>query len=782
VPSSPSSSPRPCPRRKTVLQLACLAALALGACREPKPIELRQRVPLSALAPSARFWSPTGELMIGSEAAEELLLGGWSTAEPDGAWRWSTGLRSDLWWDAVDDGPRRLGFEAWAFEGSAAEAPQQVTVSVNGRAVGTVALDTVPAEHRVEIPVGSLRHGRNHLTLDHAASAPAPDGDPRSLSAGWRRMWLEDEHGRPLASSRIGELDGDRLLLPARSGVELFFESSGRRWLVLDAVEARTLDGSAAPPAWLEVTVERAAGDAADSRRDRSESATVRPGERGFRLEIPEGGGPVQLTLVAVAESGVAVDLHLVGAALATDEIATEQSAAGQAPEQPAGTVASRRRPETGPARPNVLIYLVDTLRADRLGCYGHTRATSPRLDAFAAEAVLFERATAQSSWTRPATATVLTGLDPLVHGVHRRADRLPDDVVTLPERLRVLGYDTAAWVTNGNVAAPFGFRQGFETFHYLPEQRGKRRHRRSRQLTELAGAWLEERVARGETRPFFLYLHTTDPHAPYVPAPAFRDRFVDRPLEPRIGTLGHLRALEAGRPADPREVADLQALYDAEVAFNDQWFGVLLDRLAQLGLDRDTLVVFLSDHGEEFGEHGGWQHGRTLYQEQLHVPLLIHLPGGALGGTRRAELVQQADVVPTVLEAIGAPPAEGLQGRALFRREPSGGWVADPGGGAAFAVLDLDGRRGEAVLAGDRKLLLHAPSAGARPRRVELFELGADPAERHDLTGAEPVWAGYLLARLGSRRWLWPAGAAAQEAVIDDQLRDELRALGYLQ
>ncbi|HVS16436.1 MAG TPA: sulfatase [Thermoanaerobaculia bacterium] len=756
-----------------MLRSATFAVLALAACGAPQ-VDLRHRVPLSALAPGARFWTPTWELAMGSAAAEELLLDGWWTPEPDGGWRWARGLRSELWWDAADDRAARLGFEAWAYEGAAGDGGQRVTVSVNGRRVGRVDLGVAPTERRVELPTGSLRRGRNALALDYAASAPAPGADPRDLSVAWRRMWVEHGDGASPGTSATGAFEGEALRLPWPGGVELFFDSPGRRWLVIDALEVFSPVGSGAPSARLEIVVERAEPGRGAGGRSRSASATIRPGERDFRLEIPAGEGPVRLDLVAVAEPGApAGELRLVGAALAT-EGARPPVAAAPAP---------RRGPRPVDARPNVLIYLVDTLRADRLGCYGHPRPTSPRLDAFAAKAVLFERAMAQSSWTRPATATVLSGLDPRVHGVHRRSDRLPAEVVTLPERLSELGYETAAVVTNGNVSAAFGFQQGFESFRYLPERRKRGRHRRSRQVTEIAGAWLEERVARGETRPFFLYLHTTDPHAPYAPSPAMRERFVDRPVGPRFGTLGHLRALAAAEgPADPLEVAGLLALYDAEIAFNDHWFGVLLDRLEGLGLLRDTLVVFLSDHGEEFAEHGGWQHGRTLYQEQLHVPLVVKLPGDELAGTRRGEVVQQSDLVPTVLEVVGAPPAEGLQGRALFRREHRGALRGERVERAAFAILDLDGIRGEAVLAGDRKLIRNLAAAGRRPRRLELYRLADDPGERSELSLSEAVWAGFLEAQLRSRRSLWPAGLAGEEAVIDAQLEEELRALGYVQ
>ena len=854
-------------RRPLKLGLAVVAislatgVLSLLACRASPP-ELVDGPALSTFAPGARFWRQTCELELGAEAAELALIGGWSDPEPDGAWRWSTAQRSALWIEALGGEPHQLGFEAFAYHGAADPRPQSVAVAVAGRRLAELELGLEPAEHVVEVPAGLLVPGRNRVELTHARSAPAPGGDPRLLAAGWRRLWLRPrtadagERACEQTAWREGRFDGEALHLPWDSGVELFVASSEAGWLVVDSVRVVDVAGDAAangspraggrggdpadaesaetagagasghPQAGtpgagtgrLEVTVERAPASEGEVLRTTAEIAAG--GDRPLRVSLPAGDGPLRVAFVArrsserstaSREGAARTELVVEGARLAGP--AARRGSLPQRdpdPDKPPGALAAEWQ-----ERPNVLIYLVDTLRADHLGCYGYPLPTSPRLDRLAEQGVLFERAVAQSSWTRPTVATVLTGLDPRVHGVHGRDDRLPAAVVTLPERLQELGYDTLAVVTNGNVAPAFGFDQGFDRFTYLPERPRRGRHRRSNRVTELAGAWLEERVAgstmspsqmspsqmspsqlspgrlpRGETsggerRPFFMYLHTTDPHAPYTPAPRYRERFLGGASPPAaFGSLPHLRELAEDHAAlSSAAVADLVALYDAEIAFNDHSFGALLDRLESLGLARDTLVVFLADHGEEFGEHGGWQHGRTLYQDQLHVPLVLRLPGGVLAGTRRTELVQQTDIVPTVLEVVGAPLPEGLQGRSLVRRIPGGPdlEVTDelrP----AFAVLDLDGNQVEAALDRDRKLVRRHRTARPWPRRIELFELAADPQERLDRSATRPVWLGYLDALLRSRHVLWPAAAPAEQAVIDAELADELRALGYVQ
>jgi arylsulfatase A-like enzyme len=796
------------------LGVVLLSVLGLWACGEA-PAELAAGPSLASLEPGARFWRPTCEIGLGASGAEEALIDGWARPEPDADWRWSTGLRSDLWLDALGGEPLRLGFEAWAFDRAARDGAQSVEVSVGGRSLGTVELTLESAVSSVDVPAGLLEPGRNRIALSYASSAPAPGDDPRVLSAGWRRIWLEAP-AAPLpgwlascagAPAIPGGFEDDSLLLPLGSGVDLFFDAPGERWLLVDELVLEDAGGRAGPepasgpesasgsPARLVVVVERAAGGELGPTRVGSELGA---GERDFRLELPPGDGPVRITLVArsagdaqaagPADSRRPVRLRVVGGRLArpsTPAGSPPETGSAEVESPTAGPRSESRGASTRPGPPpNVVIYLVDTLRADHLGCYGYPRATSPRLDAFAREGVLFERAVAQSSWTRPAAATVLTGLDPRVHGVHGRSDRLPDEIVTLPERLQSMGYETAAVITNGNVSAAFGFNQGFDEFTYLAERARRDRRWLSHRVTEIAGAWLEARVERGEPRPFFLYLHTADPHAPYSPEPSFRRRFLEREPAPRAGSLPHLRALEQGDlAADADTVADLIALYDAEIAFNDHSFGLLLDRLEALDLARDTLVVFLSDHGEEFADHGGWQHGRTLYQEQLHVPLVLRLPAAALAGERRSELVQQTDVVPTILEVVGAPAAPGLQGRPLVRRAAGAPELLPAvARHPAFAVLDLDGAVGEASFDRDHKLVRRAGGASMRPPQVELFDLSRDPAERLDLAAAEPVRLGYLEALLRSRGVLWPVGVPAELAAIDEELAAELRALGYVQ
>lgn len=409
-------------------------------------------------------------------------------------------------------------------------------------------------------------------------------------------------------------------------------------------------------------------------------------------------------------------------------------------------------------ARPNVLIYLVDTLRADRLGCYGYPRPVSPHLDRFAQGATLFETAIAQAPWTRPSVASVLTGLGPLAHGVRTLDDRLPSAVETLGERLRAAGYRTAAFSTNWHISADTGFDQGFDDFDFLPQEPD------SGPLNRRVLAWLDRQQG---PEPLFLYVHALDPHAPYTPPPDLRRRFAPE-ARPQAGSLASLRRIYAVRgPRRLERIAEVSPLYDAEIAANDRSFGALLAALRQRGLFDDTLIVFVSDHGEEFGEHGGFGHARNLFSEVLNVPLVVKLPFQTRG-ERASRLAQHVDLVPTVLAAAGLPPATGLPGADLFA----------PGGSdaAAFSHLSYRGREGMSVVQGEWKRI--EPWSRKLGPRPALFR-GGD--EYEDLAAGNPVRDGFLASLLRGEVLRGRRGLRPEQAGMDEETRRQLEALGYL-
>lgn len=432
-----------------------------------------------------------------------------------------------------------------------------------------------------------------------------------------------------------------------------------------------------------------------------------------------------------------------------------------------------------GVAHPNVILISIDTLRADHLSAYGYARETAPRIAAFARRAIVFEAAWSHSPKTAASHMSLMTSVYPEVHGVgnpgrDRIRARLSDEIPTLAEVLRRAGYRTRALHGGGNVRAEFGFERGFE--HYDEERDLSAWIQRARQVV------LDQEASPGA--PLFLFLHTYEVHAPYAPPASHARLFVDpgyagdivaspealaqKPYAERMRFFW--KQVDASSPEDLRHLADL---YDAGIHHTDAQLGPFLEWLESRPLWRDTLLVLLSDHGEEFGEHGGLRH-TNLHRETLHVPLVVRFPGDdpATRPRRIPAVVRLIDVMPSVLDAAGIPAPDHTQGRSLLpllRGAP-----AEPA-----PVLSQIRQGGAAALrVGDWKLI--RAKDGER-----LYRLSSDPAERVDLRGTEPARAAELAARLDSlladSAALRASFAAPSSGTIDDETLEQLRALGYL-
>jgi arylsulfatase A-like enzyme len=574
--------------------------------------------------------------------------------------------------------------------------------------------------------------GRNRLELTLARGAVRPremEISPRFGLAALRVV--RDTPAPPVPLVRDG-----RLVLPADTAADVFLRVPTAGRLVLQRA-------AAGGPLEVVVTTDGASprhlgriGDAASHRLDLT----------------PEAGALARITLRA-GDSAVA---------LARAQVETT-TGGREAPAPP---------PPIERTATNVVLYVADTLRADRLGAYGYARPTSPHLDALAREGVLFEDAVAQGPWTRPTVASILTGRLPPEHRAVSLMDAIRADVPTLAELLGGAGYATAAFVTNLNVGARFGFGRGFATFEELREDRARPTvYATAADLNARALPWLEAH----RDRPFFLYLHASDPHAPYHPDPTVAAPLLPPGIGATAAAGGKLRdALDDPNALGADELAALSALYDGDVATLDAGFGELRAALARLGLDDSTLIVFVADHGEEFLDHGGLEHGRTLFQELVRVPLLVRLPGGRGGGRRVPDRARQVDVFATILALAGIPPPPGIAGEVLLAADGT------PRAGAreAFSHVNMRAERGRELVAwttGDWKLVVDR-SRGSE----QLFDLARDGGERHDRAAEHPIVAGY--ARQAALRVLAAARAAAADTrVVDPDLERRLRALGYV-
>jgi arylsulfatase A-like enzyme len=297
---------------------------------------------------------------------------------------------------------------------------------------------------------------------------------------------------------------------------------------------------------------------------------------------------------------------------------------------------------------PLAIVYLVDTLRADHTTPYGYTRDTTPELARFAKDAVVFDKAISQASWTKPAVASILTSLLPGRHRAVQLRDALDSGIVRLPEMLQTRDYATGAAIANSVIySRGTNFEKGFDFYAGL-HGAGDRPSKvvEAGPVVDTALKWLDTR--RGFPR--FLYVHTMDPHVPYTPPAPF-----DRKYEPHPAP-GQTAEDPRNDYHEPLDRDRMIAQYDGEIAYGDQEFGRFIRELKARGLYDRALIVFIGDHGEEFQDHGQWTHGKSVFDELIRVPLVVKFPQGRDGGRRITQQVQSVDVLPTVLESLGLP------------------------------------------------------------------------------------------------------------------------------
>lgn len=758
-PARTAKGVRPAASRVHAL-LALAVGLAFVACSEPTvrpPDDLRLVRDLLEDAAVAELAGPVSGIVFGTTENRRYLAVGWGRDQEDSAGTNVWAFGREAWLEipiaASTDIVAEVEAAALSFEGA---PPQDVEVLLGDRPVDSFRPGPALERHRVVLPMEHLRLGPNRIGFRFTwARSPLEvipgNPDPRQLAVRFTRIGFRGvPDGTPPRASE--STSGDSALdVPSGASGAWFFR----------CVE----------PAWIRLV---SAGDLrAEVVRSEVEAAEISTAMDAGETWIPIAGGAEGdvCRFVVGAADGAArltvLELHREG---------PRRARAAAAPSaRPNVEPASKTDRSPGPP-PDVLLYVVDTLRADHLSAYGYSRPTSPRLEELARDGIRFDRIRVHSSWTRTSMASLLTGRTPLAHGVIRRTDVLDAGVPVLAELLSEAGWTTEAWVTNGNVAEAFGLDRGFDRFHYLNESLERREfHRLADEIHAEVLPRLEGDPPPGRRPPRFLWLHATDPHAPYAPREPWSSRFAPGVGAER-GLLDEVQPVFLGDSEAPEDARETwRALYDAEIASTDAAFGRLLDRLRESGDYENTLIVFTSDHGEEFRDHGGWEHGKTLYDEQLRVPLVIKLPGARRAGTVRRDPVRQVDVLPTILDVLGLPVPEELEGRSLLAEPVS---PAPP----VAAHVEIDRIQIEAlVLDGWKHVVDRTPIETAR--RLQLYDVRRDPDELRDLWVERPVIAGWLAQELRRQR----SGArsrapdASEEADLDPDLRQRLEALGYL-
>jgi arylsulfatase A-like enzyme len=436
--------------------------------------------------------------------------------------------------------------------------------------------------------------------------------------------------------------------------------------------------------------------------------------------------------------------------------------------------------------RPNIVLITVESVRSDHVGCFGYDRDTMPSLCGLAAEGTRFDNAYSVTSWTLPAHASLFTGLYPAVHQVIGSRGRLDDAYTTLAEVLAGAGYQTAGFVSGPFLQPQHNLNQGFEIYDASPSNPGGNRAAHADVTNPAMEALIDRFLAEGrdDARPLFLFVYLWDPHYDYIPPSPFDAAFLPPDAVP-IDLTSYETSDEVHPGISTGELAYVISQYDGELSCTDAWIGRLWRRLRDVGLWDDTYVIVTSDHGEEFFEHGNKGHRNNLYEESVHVPLIIKFPGTA-APPEDDRPVSLVDLFPTVLDFAGVDPPVELHGRSLIR-------APDPDRTLFLELLTEWAVRNEGTgeLELETDLWLAARAAGHKlvmgrnENRVELFDLASDPGERRPLGPEAATRREEIDARLGEhlrRMKVEVAGWRTPEpARLSPEQEERLRALGYL-
>ena len=412
--------------------------------------------------------------------------------------------------------------------------------------------------------------------------------------------------------------------------------------------------------------------------------------------------------------------------------------------------------------QPNIVLIVIDTLRRDRLGCYGHDPRISPNIDRLASSSVVFDNAYSQAPWTLPSMAALLTSRYPAELGIRGFNQRIPDSEIFLPEILSDHGYAAHAVVSHDFVGAKWGFDQGFDSFQSFA---GGHRSISSERVTRAALPLIDSFAEN----PTFLLVHYFDPHFLYIE----HDDFPADPSPPEADSQWWVMAFKKLRARARRgELSEekrdyLLALYDSEISFTDRQIGRLLKRLEEANRRRDTIVILTADHGEEFLDHGGLGHTSTVYNELINVPLLIRWPG-VDEPIRSDRAVALIDLLPTLLDYVGISLDHSVSGLHMRDRTPD-------------KAIYSETRRYQRVLGMIKsgwKLVYDE-----NRNRVQFFDLVADPGE---IRGLPEIRDGsHLLRELSAYREHAARSLAGLEQgskiEITPEERQRLEALGYV-
>ncbi len=554
--------------------------------------------------------------------------------------------------------------------------------------------------------------------------------------------------------------------------------------------------------------------------------ASIDPGPVRFRITVQAAGGGEETVLERTVTrphewQPVPVDLAAFAGRRVSLALAVEAGDAGVAGFWGSPVVRQRLPPPAANGdggRPRgVIIVVGDTLRSDHLDAWGYGRDTAPTLTALAEGGVRAADCVSQATWTKVSVPSIFTSLYPLTHGVRDFTDRLPAAAETMAELFRDAGYATLGLSSIPFTGKMTNLHQGYEEFHESASLPRDGNAKTARVYVDRLTDWLE----RHRDAPFFVFLHVADPHSPYLPyapydtlwgKPGDQEEYkrqqdlarehIENPLMKRFGMPERHELVAAG--VDPEQyVAYEHDAYDGSIRGMDVEIARVLERLRQLGLEDETLIAFISDHGTEFLDHDGHFHGHTVYGELARVPLLIHGPGVPPGRVIE-HTVESLDLMPTVLELAGLEQPANVQGQSLVP------FFAGEGSGEGSGEDSGEGRRGRArpafterapaedeedlergalesyAIVADGWKLIHNPQVTEGFPELELYNHLEDPLNHHNLAGERPELIEPLLEQLKAWRESAEAARLPPDSALAENMSEEdlerLRSLGYVQ
>lgn len=438
----------------------------------------------------------------------------------------------------------------------------------------------------------------------------------------------------------------------------------------------------------------------------------------------------------------------------------------------------------------NVILISIDTLRADHLGCYGYERDTSPNIDSLAAESALFFNAYASSPWTLPSHVSILTSLFGVHHQVINEHEKMDLSLITLADVFRQNSFFCSAFTGGAYVSSAYGFSKGFDS--YKESLRPFSMQDSLEWIRRDVSEWLDN----NKDKNFFLFIHTYQPHNPYASPQPYNTMFLDNNAKwDRINVMGYLgrkRGIFKSLPEEERQ--NIISLYDAEIRYTDEeLIRPLLEDLREMGLYDQTMIVFTSDHGEEFYEHKGWEHGHSLYDELLKVPLIIKFPESKFAGKKVESIIPLVDIMPTVLDELYLDfSGLKLDGQSLIpvlkgKETKDRVFLADKGKN----VLNSHIPKKTSMNMGKHKIILSErfrkqdlkfflfPPPKIEP--VELYNLAEDPLETKNIADEKIKFVDKIIHQV-NEIYSQAKKRKTAKPEIDEELKKRLEALGYIQ